>query len=68
MVYIENKYLNFEIFFVEIIAKKNGSEEEKILEKKPRVVEVPRVREARVREVLLYSKLHQHNLVPCNQI
>ena len=47
MVYIENKYLNFEnFFFVEIIAKKKR--EEKILEKKPRVVEVPRVREARV--------------------
>ena len=28
--------------------------EEKILEKKPRVVEVPRVREARVREGVLY--------------
>ena len=51
MVYIENKYLNFEkLFFLKYLPKKR---EEKILEKKPRVVEVPRVREARVREVLL---------------
>ena len=43
--------LILENYFFEILAKKR---EEKIIEKKPRVVEVPRVREARVREGVLY--------------